>query len=202
MNRIQRSTTVAAAMLLATYAFTNMLGVKDAEAATQQLLTIKHFTLTVQIQGANLVVQNPASSGCNRFTGPLRNGCIVAETDEMVDVNVVLTQSPGWSLTQFRICRVANVSPAKPAGFPNVAAACAALPLSAIDMASWAVRIGSDIVNPNSNGFINLNSVQQFRLADLNLTEANYVYGIEACNGAGNCLWADPGSQNNGSSWP
>ena len=204
MNRIQRLTTVAAAMLLATYAFTNMLGVKDAEAATQQLLTIQPFTLKLSIQADNkLVVDNPASSGCDAFGTPQhKRGCIVAGTDEMVDINVVLTASPQWYFNRFQICEVASAN--KPVQtFPVPQNQCT---LSVIDMATWVIRIGPDLVNPDASGFVDFNAAQlpkvhQFRMVDLNLRQANYFYGIEACDG-NQCVWTDPGSQNNGRSWP
>lgn len=208
MNMMRVLTTIAAAMLLAGCASTDTRAAGDnptdkgAGSGATAAHILRSFNLLLRVDNNNqLVVTNEKSAACQRFddTDQLRKGCIVANQDEMVDITVRFTGSPGWYFSKFRICRADDQNPQKP-GFGSVCT------LSDIDRAAWLVETVSGVAIPGTDGLVDINpsgdgAFTEFQVQDQNLTVANYFYGIEACNGQ-KCLWTDPGVQNNGRGWP
>lgn len=209
MKMMQGLTTIAAAMLLAGCASTQMNadacdpGVDAGElcGGTSASLT-RRYTLTLQVSEVNgqdkLSVLNEKVAACTKFddTDQFRRGCIVAGPDETVNIKVQFTGSKGWYFTEFQICRAADDNPQKPANFDNCT-------LTDDERADWVVLANSGVAIPGASGRVDINqfgkdAIRQFSLRDQNWTEANYFYRIKACSSDTNCAETDPGAQNTG----
>jgi hypothetical protein len=202
MNMKRVLTTIAVAMLLTGCASTDTRAGED-NPAVGVARTLMMFDLLLRVDNdTDLVVTNEASNRCKKFKNDrAKKGCIGALLDETVDTTVKFVGSTGWYFSKFRICRADDNAPQKPGFGPDCT-------LSDIDRAAWMVQTVSGPAIPGTDGLVDLNpfgdtTFTQFKILDLNLIQANYFYGIEACNATiGECVWTDPGSENNGRNWP
>jgi hypothetical protein len=145
--------------------------------------------------------KNDKTSNCTKFadTNELRKGCIVAEVDEIVDVEFKLSGSGGWQFAEFQICSTKDLSN-KP-DFDNCG-------LSAAQTAEWIVMTNTGSALPGTDGKVDIsalgNNINKFQLLDLNLTEADYFYRVcvkntnDTCDEGVNCVCTDPGGVNTG----
>lgn len=145
--------------------------------------------------------KNDKTSNCIKFSDKdeLRKGCIVAEVDEMVNVEFMLSGSGGWQFAELQICSTTDMSNKPDFG------SCG---LSAAQTAEWIVMTNTGSALPGTDGKVNVSALgtnpKKFQLLDLNLTEANYFYRIcakqtnDGCDVPGTCVCTDPGGVNNG----
>jgi hypothetical protein len=183
MKILQRLILVSAAALLAGCASPDMHALGQVSDTTNGSSPadspgIKKFSLMLKVEAVGgkdtLVVKNPRSNACDKFadTDEFRRGCIVAGLNETVEVNVQFTGSNGWYLTEFQICRVADVNPQKPteAEWDDCV-------LADDERADWMVIANSGIAIPGSDGRVDIGQfgpgLRKFGLRDLNWKQNN-----------------------------
>jgi hypothetical protein len=148
-----------------------------------------------------LANKNDKTSNCSKFPNEdkFRKGCIVAEADEIIDVEFKLSGSGGWYFAEFQICSTADTT--KKTDF----ATCG---LAAEQTAEWIVLTNKGSGLPGADGKVDIsdlgNKPTKFKLLDLNVTKADYFYQVcvkqtdYKCDVPDNCVCTDPGGQNKG----
>jgi hypothetical protein len=163
--------------------------------------TVKPFSLKLIVrntpQGQEVLEPNNAKSAkCTKFPDEdrYRKGCIVAEIDELVYVDVKLVGRPQWYFTAFQIC----ATDVKLDDWDQ----CTINPAQRSD---WMLIANNTIQFPAADGMVDLSAsanagAEEFNIVNFNLLSADYFYRIKACTNTGEarCLWMDPAAMNRG----
>jgi hypothetical protein len=143
--------------------------------------------------------KNNKTQHCDKFPDQdkFRKGCIVAEVNEVVDIDFKLSGSGIWRFAEFQICTTAD---------PNNKSNFKTCELDAVG--DWMVLTDGVLRWPDNFGKVDVSvpgkKITQFKLLDLNVTKADYFYQVcvkntdTECNVPDNCVCTDPGGQNKG----
>jgi len=144
-----------------------------------------------------LVNKNKKTKGCTKFPDEdkYRKGCIYAGPNETVEVDFKLSGSGGWYFATLEICSAPDLM--KPDECE----------LSDVQRADWLVLANAGAALPGADGQVKITDfgvgLKQFTLRDYNWRADTYVYRIQVCakkadDNSEQCLWMDPGGENNG----
>jgi len=145
--------------------------------------------------------KNDKTANCDKFPNEdkFRKGCLVADVNDIMNVQFKLSGSGNWHFAEFQICSTADVT--QKSDFDTCG-------LSPEQMAEWIVITNAGSALPTSSGKVDISALEskprKFNLVDLNLTVADYFYQVcvkqtdESCDVPGTCVCTDPGGVNKG----